>query len=147
MAVKSGNIYFHFPEKGVQLRNRNALKAFLLSMAKREGKQVETINYIFCSDAYLLKVNREYLGHDYYTDIITFELSERGEPLIADIFISIDRVKDNSIFFEVSFKRELLRVIIHGMLHLCGYTDKSKAQKQKMRDLEDHYLDKYLRST
>lgn len=147
MAVKSGNIYFHFPENDFQLRNRNALKAFLLRIAKREGKQVETINYIYCSDAYLLKVNKEYLGHDYYTDIITFELSERGEPLIADIFISIDRVKDNSISFDVSFKRELLRVIIHGMLHLCGYTDKSKAQKQEMRDLEDHYLNNYLRST
>ena len=147
MAVKSGNIFFHYPERGFELKNRNALKAFLLRMARKEGKQVDTINYIFCNDAYLLKINREYLGHDYYTDIITFELSERGESLVADIFISIDRVRDNSVAFKVSFKRELLRVIIHGMLHLCGYSDKSKAQKQKMRDMEDVYLNQFLRST
>ncbi|HEY0749685.1 MAG TPA: rRNA maturation RNase YbeY [Chitinophagaceae bacterium] len=147
MAVKSGNIFFHYPEWGFELRTRSTLKAFLLSMTRKEGKKVDTINYIFCNDAYLLMINQEYLGHDYYTDIITFELSESGDALVADIFISIDRVRDNSVAFKVSFKRELLRVIIHGMLHLCGYSDKSKAQKQKMRDMEDVYLNKFLRST
>ena len=147
MAVKRGYIYFHYPEKGFQLTNRNQLKDFLLSMAKKGGRPVETINYVFCNDEYLLNVNREYLDHDYYTDIISFELSEQGAPILADIFISIDRVRDNSVAFNTSFKKEILRVIIHGMLHLLGFNDKSEAQQKKMRKMEDYYLNQHIRST
>ena len=147
MAVKKLFIYFHYPEKRFQLTNRNQLKDFLHRMAKKEGRRVETINYVFCNDEYLLNVNREYLDHDYYTDIISFELSEKGAPILADIFISIDRVKDNSVAFKTSFKKELLRVIIHGMLHLLDFNDKSEAQQKKMRKMEDYYLNLYLRST
>ena len=127
---------FHFPE-------RNRMKEFLLRLLKKEGKKVEHINYIFCTDAYLLELNRQYLKHDTYTDIITFELSEANQPLLADIYISIDRIRQNAQKFETSFSRELQRVIFHGALHLCGYKDKTASDAQLMRKKEDQYLGLY----
>lgn len=103
---------------------------------------MEEVNYIFCSDDYLLDINRTHLKHDTYTDIITFEYNEPGDPVISDIYISIDRVRENASLFHSSFQRELNRVIIHGALHLCGHKDKTDQAAQKMRKLEDDYLDK-----
>ncbi len=106
---------------------------------ENEGKKTGEINYIFCSDEYLHKINLEHLQHDTYTDIITFNYCE--EKLVsADIFISIDRVKENAKTFQTSFQNELNRVIIHGVLHLVGYDDKSTSDKELMRTKEDFYL-------
>ena len=99
---------------------------------------------MFCSDEYLLRINRDYLQHDYYTDIITFDLSEPGGPVQGEIYISVDRVRDNAKELAVSIQKELHRVIFHGVLHLCGYTDKTKQDQARMRALEEKYLDLYF---
>lgn len=102
-----------------------------------------SINYIFCTDKALLEINRQFLSHDFYTDIITFDLSDAHE-IQAEIYISVDRVKDNATQLGVSFKSEMHRVVFHGVLHLCGYKDKSKQEKEEMRRMENLYLSKYL---
>jgi probable rRNA maturation factor len=140
-------VRFHFLTEGFSLKNRGRLKQFLLELCRREGQRVEAINYIFCDDQYLLQINQAYLQHDTYTDIVTFQLSGKGEPLLADIYISIERVKENAGNFKVSFRSELHRVIFHGALHLCGYRDKSKAQAAEMRRRENECLHEYLKSS
>lgn len=137
-------IRFHFLKKGFYLPNRTFLKQFIVSLVKQHGLAVEHINYIFCSDKYLLQINRQYLNHDTYTDIITFQLSPVSAPIVADVYISIDRVKENARHFEASIFDELHRVIFHGALHLCGHKDKTSAQKKKMREMEDLYLLDYV---
>ncbi len=139
-------VHFFDVDKKVTLRNRICLKAFLVSLLKKEGvNETERLTYIFCSDNYLLHINRQFLEHDFYTDIITFNLSSNTEKLHGEIYISVDRVKDNAHSLGVSFKKELHRVIFHGALHLCGYKDKSKAQKVLMRKREDENLKTYLK--
>jgi len=113
---------------------------WLKEIANSHHKNILEINYIFCSDDYLLNVNREYLNHDYYTDIITFDNSEDKEHLESDIFISLDRVKDNASQLQKTFENELLRVMAHGLLHLCGFKDKSEADAANMREQEDSSL-------
>ncbi len=135
-------VCFFFEEKRFSLQSRSELKAFIESLFKKEKKKLASINYIFCSDKRLLEINRQFLQHDYYTDIITFDLSET-DAIQAEIYISIDRVKDNAKTEGVSFKSELHRVIFHGALHLCGYKDKSKVESNKMREKEGLYLKKY----
>lgn len=110
-----------------------------MQVAKAEKKQIGNLSYIFCSDNYLLEMNRQYLQHDYYTDVITFDYS-RGNMIAGDIFISTDRVKENAKKLGVNYKHETLRVICHGLLHLCGHQDKTLAQQKKMRQLEEKYL-------
>lgn len=126
------------------LRERNKLKAFLPSLFKVEKKELISLSYIFCPDDYLLKMNKEYLKHDYYTDIISFDLSDSEKTIEGEIYISIDRVVENAINHGVSVKEEIHRVIFHGALHLCGYRDKTLRDKQKMTIAEDHYLQKYF---
>lgn len=108
-----------------------------------EGKTVGEINIIFCNDEYLLKINQEHLTHDYYTDIITFDYSE-NTIISGDLFISKDRVEENAEEYKVSFENELNRVIIHGILHLIGYNDKSESEIKEMRTKENYYLDKLI---
>lgn len=136
-------VYFFFEHKKFSLTERTRLKKFIESLFKKEKKQLGAINYIFCSDKRLVDINREFLNHDFYTDILSFDLSD-SKLTEAEIYISIDRVKENARDFGVSFKSELLRVIFHGALHLCGFRDKTKAEKRKIRDKEDHYLRLYL---
>ncbi|MCG2612993.1 rRNA maturation RNase YbeY [Terrimonas sp. NA20] len=133
-----------FYEEPVTLRNRNSLKLFLHEIFRKEKKKLSSLNYIFCSDKRVLEINRQFLQHDYYTDIITFELSPAGAPVEGEIYISIDRVKDNARQHDTTFTRELHRVIFHGVLHLCGYKDKSTAQEKLMREKEDYYLNRYF---
>lgn len=137
------SILFHSMVPSLTLPNRTKLKQFIIYQCKREGKEIEHINYIFCDDAYLLQVNQDFLKHDFYTDIITFQLSPAAAPLLADIYISIERVKDNALQLGVTFKAELHRVIFHGALHLCGYRDKKKAEQLQMRSLEEQWLADY----
>ena len=118
---------------------------WIKSVAATYGKRVGEIAYIFCSDEKILEVNRQYLQHDYYTDIITFDLGEKGAKAISgDIFISTDRVIDNAQAFNSKLNIELHRVIFHGVLHLCGYKDKTKVTRLKMTAKEDYYLSKYF---
>jgi probable rRNA maturation factor len=138
-------IQFHFLEKGFTLSNRIKLKTFLARLFKKEHAPLSTLNYIFCSDKYLLEINKDFLGHDYFTDIITFDLSDKGEAKRAEVYISVDRVKENGKLLQEPFYKELHRVIFHGALHLCGYNDKKKGEKLIMRKKEDSYLGLYFK--
>jgi len=140
------SISFNKADKNATLANRAALKAFIEKAIKKEGLHIETLQYIFCSDKYILGINKSYLQHDYYTDIISFDLSETKGKLIGEVYISIDRVKDNATTHKTSLKEELLRVIFHGALHFCGYKDKKPADIKKMRAQEDKWLKSYLKS-
>lgn len=137
-------IYFHFQVPPFSFTNRTVLKQFLLKQFQKSKRKVETINYIFCTDAQLLELNLGFLQHDTYTDIITFELSGNGQPLLADIYISVDRVRENAQKFNTRFRQELHRVIFHGALHLCGYKDKSQAEADIMRQQEAAWLNAYF---
>lgn len=140
--MSSSPVKFHFLQK-VNLRNRQALKAFIPSIFKKERVPFTSLTYIFCSDDYLLDINRQYLNHDYYTDIITFDLSEGEGGTVGEIYISIDRVRDNARQFNTSLAEELHRVIFHGALHLCGYKDKTTREEKLMRAKETEYLAKW----
>ncbi len=142
----SMSISFNKADKNATLANRTALKAFIEKAIKKEGLTIETLQYIFCSDQFLLGINKSYLQHDYYTDIISFDLSESKGKLIGEVYISIDRVKENAKSHKTSLKEELLRVIFHGALHFCGYKDKKPADIKKMRAQEDKWLKSYLKS-
>ena len=114
------------------------LKDIILS----EGKKLGEINYIFCDDEYLLKVNQDYLQHDYYTDIITFDYV-KGKTISGEIFVSLQRISDNASTLSKEYEEELRRVLAHGILHLSGYKDKTEEEEQLMRSKEDFYLDKF----
>lgn len=125
--------------KRISLNNKNAFKRLIIELFISEGKILNKLAYIFCSDSYLLRINQEFLHHDFFTDIISFDLSE-GESVTGEIYISVDRVKENATNHSVSFRSELARVILHGALHLCGYKDKKKSEITIMRSKEDYYL-------
>ena len=134
------NIYYH-SECDFELKEDVSITKWLKDVISTENKELGEINYIFCDDQYLLKKNQEYLQHDTFTDIITFDYTEKNR-LSGDIFISIERVKENAITFAVPFEAELRRVIIHGILHLMGYKDKSEEDTETMRSKENFYLSK-----
>ena len=139
------NISFHCL-KPISLTNRGHLKKFIQRLSKQEKKKINTLAIIFCSDDYLLQINHSFLSHNYYTDIITCDLSKKNSQLIdAEIYISIDRVKENAKLHQVTLKQEVHRVIFHGILHLCGYKDKSTAHQKIMRNKEDQYLSLYFK--
>ena len=140
------SISFNKADKNATLAKRSVLKAFIEKAIKKEGLRIEALQYIFCSDKYILGINKSYLQHDYYTDIISFDLSETRGKLIGEVYISIDRVKDNAKTHKTSLKEEMLRVIFHGALHFCGYKDKKPADIKKMRAQEDKWLKSYLKS-
>ncbi|WP_339660873.1 rRNA maturation RNase YbeY [Croceibacter atlanticus] len=119
--------------------NEDELNSWLLSVIASEGKNLGEINYIFCDDAYLLSINQQYLNHDTYTDIISFDTSE-GNNLSGDIFISVERIQENAQQFNVSVDDELKRVLAHGILHFCGYKDKTDDEAKLMREKEDEKL-------
>ena len=143
-----GNIMavnFH-NQTNYNLSSKTKLKAFLEKLFTTEGKQLDTLDIIFCDDEYLLQINRDHLAHDYYTDIITFDLSpSKKAATIAELYISIDRVKDNAKINKVTISNELHRVIFHGCLHLSGFKDKKPADIITMRKMEDKYLGLYFK--
>ena len=126
--------YIKFEFQGKLANNR-----WLRFVAEAEAKRIGEVNIIFCSDPYILDVNINYLGHDYYTDIITFDYVE-GDVLSGDLFISIDSVRENASFYGAEFPTELRRVMVHGLLHLIGYDDHTPAEQKEMRSKEDYYL-------
>lgn len=132
-------IYFFSEDSDFIPKNNSALKKWIGYTVEREKRICGELNYIFTSDKYLLTINKEYLQHNYYTDIITFNYNN-GNQINGDIFISIDTVENNSRLYSVSFKDELHRVVIHGVLHLLGYDDQTEMQKKQMREKENEYL-------
>ena len=137
----SKNILFHNADTSYILKNKRIISSWITDTIKEEEKQLEEISYIFCTDDYLLKINQEHLNHDTYTDIITFDYTENG-IISSEIYISVDRVRENAKNLGVAALDEMHRVIIHGVLHLCGYKDKSDLQSQEMRGKENYYLGK-----
>ncbi len=129
------------------IENKKALKAFLISVFKKEQTQFERVSYLFCKDQYVLGLNQKYLNHNTLTDILTFTLSGMSLPIISEIYISVERVKENAATLKTVYQTELARVMIHGILHLCGYADDTPHKKSLMRKKEDIYLsqlDSYL---
>ena len=132
-------ISFSTVDIAYNLKNKFKVKNWVKSILETEGKSAGDITYVFCTDEYLLGMNEKYLKHDTLTDIITFDYSEKGK-LSGDIFISIERVKENSVSFNTTLNQELGRVMAHGVLHLSGYKDKNHEDKKMMRSKEDLYL-------
>ena len=133
-------VSFHYADKDLKISEKNKIRDFIEYIFIHENKILKKLDYVFCSDNYLLRINNHFLNHNYYTDVITFNLSDSTEEIIGEIYISIDRVSENAINFGVSVKKELLRVIFHGSLHLCGYKDKTKSEIIKIRKKEDKYI-------
>ncbi len=136
----SNSIIRFFVEKtNFRIKNKTAVRSWLFDTIIQENKTLGYINIILCTDDYLHDLNQKYLSHDTLTDIITFDFNEK-ELLVGEIFISIDRIKENADIYGVKVVDELHRVIIHGVLHLCGYKDKSRKYKKLMTDKENYYL-------
>lgn len=139
------DINFNF-QKNIALTNRLKLKQFIIRLFKTEKVAAESISYVFCSDEFLLQINKDYLKHDYYTDIISFDLSlNKNSPVIGEVYISVDTIRDNAKRFETTIQLELHRVIFHGALHMCGYKDKTKKDQAIMTTKEDEYLSLYFK--
>jgi rRNA maturation RNase YbeY len=137
-------IQFYFLGKKPALKERTRLKLFIKNLFKLEKKRLASLSYIFCSDEHLLGINRDFLKHDFYTDVITFDLSSSKAEIEGEVYLSVDRIKDNAKQLGVSYTKELHRVIFHGALHLCGYKDKKKVDILLMRKKEENYLKSYF---
>ena len=124
------------------LKEKLLIKSLIARIFTEEKVDFNSVSYVFCNDDFLLKLNQQYLNHDTLTDILTFTLSISSLPIVSEIYISIERVKENALDLKTEFLSELYRVIIHGILHLCSYTDNSKVEKSQMRKKEDYYLSK-----
>ena len=138
------SIHFYFKDVPPNLTARRKLKDFLIFLFKNEKKNLGELNYIFCTDKFLLKINQDYLKRDYYTDVISFDLSSSSKEIVGEIYISIPRVKENARYFKQRFSNELLRVVFHGALHLCGYEDGTFTQQSQMKKKEENYLHQYF---
>ncbi len=134
------NIKFFAADIRLNLSKRSALKKWISSAIKKEGFKLSSLSYIFCSDAWLLEMNINHFNHKTLTDIITFDLSSEKKEIEGEIYISMERVKENAAIYKVPISQELHRVMIHGVLHLCGYKDKKPAEVKKMRAKEEEYL-------
>jgi len=135
-------INFFTEDINYTLKQKTKIRSWITATIAEEGYQLSELNFILCSDAYLLRINQDYLQHDDYTDVITFDNSEELKTIVGDIFISVDRIKENAQQFGSDSLTELCRVMIHGTLHLLGYKDKTKAAKTQMTAKEDYYLTK-----
>lgn len=137
------SIYYHTEDVSSPKFSKRRISNWIKETILNEDKTIGDISFIFCSDDFLLDVNKKYLNHDYYTDIITFDYVE-DKVISGDIFISCDRVRENALQFKVTFEMELFRIIIHGVLHLLGYKDKTKKDKIGMTEKENFYLSRLL---
>ena len=136
-------VFFYYADRFLKIKNKKVIQAFITTIFKEEGVKLARLNYIFCSDSYLLKINQSFLEHNFYTDIITFDLSDTNKEVVSEIYISLDRVRENSLKLAIPFENEVYRVLFHGVLHLCGYKDKKKIDVQTMRKKEDYYLRRF----
>lgn len=134
------SIRFFTESTNFKISSPRKTRAWIRAVAKIEKRAISEINYIFCSDTYLLELNQRFLKHNTLTDIITFDNTEEGKDINGEIYISIDRIKENAFSLKTDFEDELHRVIIHGVLHLVGYTDKKKSEKAIMRKKEEAFL-------
>lgn len=135
----AGTISFHFEDISIEIQKPRITRQWIKNVAKGLDYEIEAINYIFCTDEYLYKLNQSYLKHKTYTDILTFDYSA-GKSLLGDVYISVERVQDNSSKLRVPFQEELRRVMIHGILHMMGFKDKTGPQKAIMRKKEEACL-------
>ena len=133
-------INFFTEEISYVLKNKRKIRAWIAASISTEGYALDELNFIFCGDEYLLRINQQYLKHDTYTDVITFDNSEAPNTVSGDIFISIDRIRENAGLYGHVLQAELCRVMIHGTLHLLGYKDKSKSDKKRMTEKENEHL-------
>lgn len=140
-------IVFHKADIALRIPKANAVKTFLAKQFQKETKKALSLSCVFCTDEFLLDINKRFLNHDYYTDIITFPLDETDKKTSAELYISIDRVKENALTLGVPFVQELHRVIFHGILHLCGYGDKTKKEETIMRQKEEEWLNLFSKLT
>jgi rRNA maturation RNase YbeY len=136
-------INFNVETEGFKVLDIRKKKSWLKNLVKEQGFKLGELNYIFLDDEGLYKINLEYLNHNTYTDIITFDNSDEEDMIEGDIFVSIERITENANKFAVDFETELIRVMAHGVLHLCGYLDKKPAEVKLMREMEDKYIGKY----
>ena len=132
-------IIFQTQDIALVVKEKNKIRLWIVNAIQNEGKKTGDITYIFCSDEYLLELNKQYLQHDDYTDVITFDYTE-GERVSGDIFISYERILDNANSLQTTPEDELHRVMIHGVMHLCGYKDKQPKDRAKMTEKENQYL-------
>jgi len=139
------DIKFFFEGVPNRFRRKKAIKESIDRLFKSEKQPFESLNYIFCDDKFILKINKKYLKHRFRTDVITFNLSEKSDLVEGEIYISIPTVKKNSRFYNVPFSHELQRVMVHGALHLCGYEDETDSDRKTMKAKEDHYLAKFFK--
>ena len=142
--AKKTKVHFFSHDIPTSLKNTVNLKHFIELIFKKEMQSLDSINYIFCSDKAVLEINKKYLNHDFYTDVITFDLSMDKKTISAEVYISIERIRDNAKQLGLSIKSELHRVLFHAALHLCGYNDKRIKDKEIMRKKEDQLLTKYF---
>lgn len=138
--MAKANINFFSEDVTYTLKNKLQIRNWIKDTIIAEGYKLEELNFILCSDEYLLAMNQQYLNHDTYTDVITFDNSDELKTIVGDIFISIERIQENAKQFKGTIQHELCRVMIHGTLHLLGYKDKGKAAKTLMTQKEDQYL-------
>jgi rRNA maturation RNase YbeY len=144
--VTKNKIFFHWQIRTIRIRDKEKIKVFLKKIIRQEGKQLNEISIIFCSDKFLYAINKEFLNHRDYTDVITFDYSQSQE-ISGEIYISLERVLENAAKYGVTLQNEAERIILHGVLHLCGYKDKNKAQKKEMTAKENYYLKNIFSST
>ena len=133
-------VYFHSEHIDFHLEAKDKYENWIVHRVEKEKRTLKDLNFIFTTNEYLLDINRKYLNHNYYTDVITFDYTESG-AIAGDIYISIDQVRLNARDYDVEFKQELSRVIIHGVLHLLGFNDQSAEEKRRMRTMEDEALE------
>ena len=138
-------VQFYFLDRNPVLKDRKKLKLLLNKLFSMEKTQLGNLSYIFCSDKHLLGINKDFLKHDFYTDVITFDLSASKDEVEGEVYMSIDRIKENAKQLQVSFNNEFHRVMFHGALHLCGYKDKTNEEVINMRTAEDKYLKLYFK--
>jgi rRNA maturation RNase YbeY len=137
----------YYQKEGFRLRDSGSLKRWILEIIDNERYKEDSVSYIFTDDAMILSLNRKFLEHDYHTDVITFDMSEDQHIVNAEIYISVDTVKRNAGLFKTPFRKELARVMAHGILHLVGYDDTDEIARRKMREREDFYLKSYFDET
>jgi probable rRNA maturation factor len=136
-------IQFHTEDIPYKIKHKAVIRTWLQASAETEGYSIKTLNLILCTDEYLLKINNQFLQHDFYTDIITFDYTE-DRNIDGELYISFDRIKENAFKNKVITENELYLILIHGLMHLCGYKDKAKKDVVRMREKEQHYLKKLI---